>query len=244
MERDADSYECRVAQAAHSPWARDLARRSPVLRAWLAKTTDNLQHLVAYHALQVVDPDAFAADFCNNRAIRAELKRKFRNIPDTLVSLSEALYLQRHRNRLNGRDSKAPVDFREKAFRTAKTVRCVYCGHRLTRSTAIVDHLFPFDRGGEDKPINFQLLCGYCNAAKCDAVGLASVETMLARPGDVLTPSLRFFCLQVVGRCLRCGARPSDRELFVEKQRDNCLWSPLNITVVCERCDSSRARAQ
>jgi len=43
---------------------------------------------------------------------------------------------------------------------------CEYCGCRLTRNTARIDHIIPVSRGGLNLVRNMAICCQYCNSRK------------------------------------------------------------------------------
>lgn len=45
---------------------------------------------------------------------------------------------------------------------------CGYCGRRVGRNTATLDHAIPVSRGGTDDLSNLVLACRPCNEAKAD----------------------------------------------------------------------------
>lgn len=43
---------------------------------------------------------------------------------------------------------------------------CAYCGKKLTRQNATLDHVIPLSRGGDDSPRNLVWCCLKCNREK------------------------------------------------------------------------------
>ena len=68
-----------------------------------------------------------------------------------------------------------------RALRRARTIRgsvrkyvmardnytCQYCG---SQENPVIDHIFPFSRGGSNEADNLQVLCRDCNARKSDSI--------------------------------------------------------------------------
>lgn len=44
---------------------------------------------------------------------------------------------------------------------------CQYCG---SHDSLVLDHIFPFSRGGSNEADNLQVLCSSCNARKSDSI--------------------------------------------------------------------------
>jgi 5-methylcytosine-specific restriction endonuclease McrA len=47
---------------------------------------------------------------------------------------------------------------------------CKYCGKRLNRYTATIDHVIPLSKGGKDSKKNRVLACYECNQEKGDKI--------------------------------------------------------------------------
>ena len=45
--------------------------------------------------------------------------------------------------------------------------QCQYCG---STENLVIDHIFPFSRGGSNEADNLQVLCASCNSSKSDSV--------------------------------------------------------------------------
>ena len=70
---------------------------------------------------------------------------------------------------------------RRRSLRRARTIRgsvrkyvmardnytCQYCG---SQQNPVIDHIFPFSRGGSNEADNLQVLCRDCNARKSDSI--------------------------------------------------------------------------
>lgn len=70
---------------------------------------------------------------------------------------------------------------RRRALRRARNIRgsvrkyvmardnytCQYCG---SQENPVIDHIFPFSRGGSNEADNLQVLCRDCNAKKSDSI--------------------------------------------------------------------------
>lgn len=70
---------------------------------------------------------------------------------------------------------------RRRSLRRARTIRgsvrkyvmardnytCQYCG---SQENPVIDHIFPFSRGGSNEADNLQVLCRDCNARKSDSI--------------------------------------------------------------------------
>lgn len=44
--------------------------------------------------------------------------------------------------------------------------KCMYCGRKIPKDLADIDHKTPFSRGGSDGLANLQILCRTCNVRK------------------------------------------------------------------------------
>ena len=64
----------------------------------------------------------------------------------------------------------APPPIKRKPMRTGRkftgTEVCAYCGKKLSRYTATIDHIIPLSRGGTDFKWNLVWCCHKCNQSK------------------------------------------------------------------------------
>lgn len=59
---------------------------------------------------------------------------------------------------------------------------CQYCGHRLTKSSATIDHVYPVSKGGETSYKNCVAACKRCNHKKAFKTAEEVGMTLMKRP--------------------------------------------------------------
>jgi 5-methylcytosine-specific restriction endonuclease McrA len=106
-----------------------------------------------------------------------------------------------------------------------------------------IDHVFPFAEGGDEKPENLRLACGWCNSHKA---GRLSIYDVAAQPlialhpqkGTVSIPhpfwvvrvlSLRRHCEHEKG----CSKALENSELTVTPRHPDGSMNPTNLRVTC-----------
>jgi 5-methylcytosine-specific restriction endonuclease McrA len=62
--------------------------------------------------------------------------------------------------------------WKREQYKNCHVLPCTYCGARLLKLEATVDHIIPRSKGGEDDPVNYALACKPCNNQKDDALEL------------------------------------------------------------------------
>lgn len=48
--------------------------------------------------------------------------------------------------------------------------RCHWCGTPASETKLVIDHLYPFSKGGADDPTNYCASCAPCNGGKSDVI--------------------------------------------------------------------------
>lgn len=74
----------------------------------------------------------------------------------------KVIHFNKKRNEKRPRTTKAKRNLLSKSGKG----KCRYCGAKLTRATATIDHVRPRSGGGYDRLANFVLACKACNQAK------------------------------------------------------------------------------
>ena len=72
--------------------------------------------------------------------------------------------------------------------------RCAYCDEPLDFESATVDHYYPLDLGGEDKPYNWRVACEDCNRLKSNRHPIefhALVKARARPPAGALTGGIK-----------------------------------------------------
>lgn len=76
-----------------------------------------------------------------------------------------------------------------KAMLRADNPHCAYCGKRVGRETATLDHIIAKSRGGKNTFDNYKLCCGVCNNSKGSltlAAWLTRLETSVRNVKGIL----------------------------------------------------------
>lgn len=78
-----------------------------------------------------------------------------------------------------------PASWRKDEWKSAlfagrQHVECHYCGERLTRKSATLDHVRPRSAGGADHLSNFLLACAGCNNRRGNTPYRAFVAAVMA----------------------------------------------------------------
>lgn len=64
--------------------------------------------------------------------------------------------------------SSAATRWKRKQFIGKRWLPCFFCGKRLTRNEATVDHILAKSKGGKSSAKNFAIACVQCNQLKAD----------------------------------------------------------------------------
>jgi 5-methylcytosine-specific restriction endonuclease McrA len=74
-----------------------------------------------------------------------------------------------HATEIRNRDTPWPVVVMRREWKNNQLARkpwCRWCGVKLDRQTATLDHITPLCQGGADAPENYALACYECNQAR------------------------------------------------------------------------------
>lgn len=76
-----------------------------------------------------------------------------------------------------GASRRANALYRERRFERRAQVPCFYCGRRLRKLEATVDHKVPLSQGGSSYHTNLCIACPDCNRDKADTSAEAFAST-------------------------------------------------------------------
>lgn len=124
--------------------------------------------------------------------------------------------------------------------------RCIWCGVNLSDASVMesLEHMLP-KHIGDDPPQarNWAIACTSCNSGKRDHVSWSTspfafdfFERNDFQVDGQISLTHRWTVICRDGRCGRCGALPSEAELFVYKRVRTGLSIPTNCATICGQC--------
>lgn len=133
----------------------------------------------------------------------------------------------------------------------SKIERCQICGYQFKSWTdSNLEHVLPLSLGGDDSPINWQLLCRQCNNEKSSLFGINSInrtivfsdikifqynttETQLSN----IPKNYRYLVIERDQRsCSLCTNTHKDKKLYVTIKNKDEIVNYDNLYTICEVC--------